>query len=222
MKKITKKRRASVLFLEALLTVLLVIPIKAEKNSEDITICYQGKENEKEMFLEDMSVKLYRIGSSGVGGTLADDFKESGLSLENLESLPISELQKEAEKTADYAHENGILGEHKKTDEKGEVSFEELAYGLYLVVPQSRYEIEKGSFLLSPFFVNLPLDDEEAMLYPKVEWEEKKPEKTENETDFNSAKTGDSSFNIKTAVLGIISGCVIVVCLSKRKNGNKI
>lgn len=215
MKKTTKKERAGVMLLAALLIVLLVIPIKAEGNLTNITICYEGKENEKKIFLADMPVKLYRIGSSGVGGVLAEDFRESGLSLEDLERLPVSKLQKEAEKTAAYAYKNNLSCKNKKTDEKGKVSFEELEYGLYLVVPQNRYETEKGSFLLAPFFVSLP--SEETQLHPKTEWEEKKPEKTESATDFNSAKTGDIGFDTKTVVLSIISGCVICVCLLVKK-----
>lgn len=213
MKKETKKGKIGVLFLTALLMILFMVPVEAKENLADIKICYRGEENDKGMFLNDMPVKVYLVGSSGVGGILADDFKESGLSLEDLESLPTSELQKVAVKTADYADKNKISGIIKKTNEKGEVKFQELAYGLYLVVPQNRYEIETGSFLLSPFFVNLPLDEEETQHYPKAEWEEKKPETTAN---FESAKTGDAGFDSMVIVLAIISGCMCFLCLLKR------
>ncbi len=174
MRKKQRKAKIFSLFLAVLLLSLTVLPVQAENGQAGITICYQGTaegDTGETYYLSHMPVKLYHVGTSGVGGTLAEGFQDSGLSLEDLESLPSSQLQELAEKAADYARKEQVSGQEKETDDKGQVFFGGLSYGLYLIVPQSRYHVEAGSFLSSPFFVSLPMEGEtDLSLNPKTQW----------------------------------------------------
>ncbi len=166
-----RKRKMISLFLAVFLMGVSVIPIQAEEPQGSLTVCYQGTSGTNVRFLTQMEVRLYRVGTSGVGGELEEEFQDSGLSLEDLESLSVSERQRQAEKTAEYAEMKQIHSEEKKTDEKGEVFFDGLSYGLYLVVPRERYHAETGSFLCSPFFASLPLQgDANPRFSPKSQW----------------------------------------------------
>ena len=84
MRKKQRKAKIFSLFLAVLLLSLTVLPVQAENGQAGITICYQGTaegDTGETYYLSHMPVKLYHVGTSGVGGTLAEGFQDSGLSL---------------------------------------------------------------------------------------------------------------------------------------------
>lgn len=145
----------------------LCFPAFAAEHKGTIKIEYKGEEQP----LHDLRVNLYHVGTSGVGGTLTPDFENSGLDLTDLESLSVSELSIFAQSTAAYAKENNIQATVLQADTSGLVSFENVGYGLYLVVPEKYYYLETGSYRLDPFFVSMPNQNkDELLLNPKTKW----------------------------------------------------
>lgn len=150
-----------------------ILPVFAAEEKGTLSIHYKetGGEEAREQSLEGLQVTLYYIGTSGAGGILTDEFQNSEIGLENLEELSVTEQKKVAKDAVIFAKESGISGQSKVTESDGNVEYEQLAYGVYLVSPDPYFYVENGSFQLEPFFVSLPAEGKDQLeLTPKTKW----------------------------------------------------
>lgn len=86
--------------------------------------------------------------------------------------LPLDELgtQDTANGFVEYAIDHDLLGKKKTINDDGEVHFENLEMGLYLLVQE---EAAEGYFAASPFLISVPMDVGDEWIYdvdasPKV------------------------------------------------------
>lgn len=149
-----------------------------------------------------------------------EDFEECEIPITELSS---SELPKELEK---IVKEKGLEGITKRVGSDGKVKFENLEFGLYLVVQKTA---SFGFSKINPFLVSVPAYDGEYYVYdvdasPKVELEPKphEPEEPPEEPDKPDDKlpdTGLTNWPVPVmAVLGIILICTgIILRRAERK-----
>lgn len=158
------------------------------------------------------SVALYQAGEvqeedGNYGFVLTKVFQDSGVSLENLGKQEDAEL---AAALASYAKAQSISKTAIQTvGEDGTASFENLPFGLYLVVQEQAAE---GYYEVSPFLVSVPLYVEEKGEYlyavdasPKVEDLKEKPEEpaeTEEPKEEDPAVPGTPSDNTGSSETG--------------------
>lgn len=164
---------ASVMMLGTGTAVQAAGDAKAEGGTGSVTIHFEGRRGDGAAAenISGLDVELWYVGTSGTGGTLAEEFAQSGLSLTDLEARPVSEQEAAARETAGYAQEHEIPAVSAETGSEGDAAFTGLAYGLYLIAPETAFETEGGSFLYAPFFVSLPGNGENDLeLRPKTEW----------------------------------------------------
>lgn len=105
------------------------------------------------------TMTLYRVGDvvendGDYSFVPTEDFAEWGDTFSDIESPEV------AKSLADYEHK--ISGETKEIDAEGQVKFEDLEPGLYLVVQD---EAAEGYSKANPFLVSLPYWDEENGVY---------------------------------------------------------
>lgn len=153
-----KKRIISLISLVFLSVLLSFTNIKAvSKGSIDVQI-----ETNDGIALQDIDVKLYKIADY-IDNTFifTDEFKDSDIDLEKLHSSSNAEI--EANKCLSYIIEKGILQvQNKKSDSKGIASFQEVEEGLYLIIQSSNHE--EFTFASAPFWVSVPMNDENGVL----------------------------------------------------------
>lgn len=154
---------------------MLVIPslsVLAKSGEAVLTVLCHGKKGDGTFrYLNGLEITLFCVASSGSGGNISQEFKGSGLDIGNIENLSVTEQKRLAIEAADYAEKSQINGEKSVADESGKAVFTDLNYGLYLVVPQEIYYLEKGSFVSVPFFVSVPnKGSENVTVTPKTQW----------------------------------------------------
>lgn len=128
------------------------------------------------------TLTLYRVGAvreedGNYSFQLTDDFAGSDESLEDLQSVAL------AKKLAQYAKDYTIQGVTKEIGQNGQIVFDNLKLGLYLLVQENAAE---GYFAAEPFLVSVPMMEDGQYIYkvnasPKVELE--KETETEKETE---------------------------------------
>ncbi|MBQ2775438.1 MAG: hypothetical protein IJF40_06105 [Clostridia bacterium] len=136
------------------------------------------------------SLTLYKVGNVTEDNgdfifVLTDEFRASGISLENLESEQL------AKDLAEYADDSGAYSNTEDIDSEGRLVYKDLDVGLYLLVQK---EAAEGYLPVNPFLVSVPMVQDGAYLYdvyatPKVDDPEKIPDTTE---DSSEGTTGDS------------------------------
>ena len=152
------------------------------------------------------SVALYRVGAVAEDDgsyrfVLTGDFASSCVALDDVQS------PETAEALASYAEEQGLSGVEQQVDAAGQVRFDGLEIGLYLVVQQ---ESAPGYYPADPFLVSIPFNREGAYIYdvdasPKLELE-KTPTPPTHTTSI--PETGE---NLAPMVLCGIGGLVLCV-----------
>lgn len=166
-------KRGIFVVLALCLFILPSVPVLAQSGNATLTVSCQGRKGEEESvrLLEGMKVKLFYAAESETEGKNADAFADSGLELGNMDGLSVTELQKLAVSSAEYAEQTGIEGMSAAADSCGNAVFEELSSGVYLVVPQETYYLEEGSFVFAPFFVSILSDGQKTVtVNPKSQW----------------------------------------------------
>lgn len=169
------KKKAKCTMIILLTFCMLVIPslsVSAKSGEATLTVSCHGKsEDETLQYLKGLEITLFYVASAGSGGSISQDFVGSGLDLGNLENLSVTEQKSLAIAAANYVTQNQIDGERAETDDSGKAVFTDLEYGLYLVIPQEIYYLEKGSFVSVPFFVSVPnKGSENVTVAPKTQW----------------------------------------------------
>jgi hypothetical protein len=115
------------------------------------------------------TLALYQVAELELGTTAytygyTQDFASCGLQLEELGSAEL------AQSLADYAKGEELTYVTQDLDENGQVSFENLELGVYLVV---QTKAEKGFSKADPFLVTIPMTEGDSYVYqvdatPKV------------------------------------------------------
>lgn len=95
---------------------------------------------------------------------LTDKFKDSGESLEELDSAL-------AQRLADYAGKHKIDGDTFTIGSDGRIDFTGLSSGLYLIIQE---QASQGYYGVAPFFVSIPMMENGSYVYnvdatPKME-----------------------------------------------------
>lgn len=116
------------------------------------------------------SLTLYKVGdiyeeNGNYSFVLNDRFSSSNQTLEDIQSPAL------AEKLANYAQENAIVGTSNEIDQNANISFTDLDLGLYLLVQDVAAD---GYSKVSPFLVCVPMQENGYYVYdvdasPKVE-----------------------------------------------------
>lgn len=160
---------------------------------------------------------LYRVADvieeNGFRFELIPELAGSGISLEE-EDISSSLL---AERLRQAAADAGLEGVRREIDENGEVLFEDLSVGLYLLVQETAAE---GYELLDPFLVSIPMNENGEYIYdvdasPKaaLEHAEETPGPSETpepqETPEPMPQTGQLKWPIPVM---IALGTVLLVC----------
>lgn len=166
-----------------------------------IQISYRGRTDEETVILSDAPFALYYAGALENGvWKLSEEFRNSGVSLENTDS---SERKKQAEKLYAFAATEGISGTEQETDASGIARFSTLQEGVYLIA-QSR-EVRKGNWIFrsAPFLVSVPVKDNgktiwDIVIEPKSGWTDTSPGGgSEEETDNGSEDSSSEPEEIK-------------------------
>jgi len=146
---------------------ILLLPVQvlaytsiSEEQDVTLTLTYE---------LPDISFSLFRVAdvSQTVKYSLTDPFKNYPIVFENLDSERWREL---TQTLVGYVQRDGITPfTTGKTDKNGELVFEKLEKGLYLVVGET-YRTEDGlQYVVMPFLVSLPtLTDEDEWNYEPI------------------------------------------------------
>lgn len=142
-----------------------------------ITVNLQESAGDTEKFSGEFT--LYEVGKIDRSGENPDyvyneAFEENGMELGDLRGEGL------AEHLANHAIDKNISGEVKKCTENGQITWNELDLGLYLVVQTERMD---GYYAIEPFLVSIPLanSDHTAWIYdvdasPKVQPSPENPE----------------------------------------------
>jgi hypothetical protein len=122
------------------------------------------KKTETEGTLALYQVAELELGTTAYTYVYTQDFASCGLQLEKLDSAEL------AQSLADYAKGEELTYVTQELDENGQVSFENLELGVYLVV---QTKAEKGFSKADPFLVTIPMTEGDSYVYqvdatPKV------------------------------------------------------
>ena len=171
----------SLLTIAVLICVLSVnafaheVPDTSKKGSISVTM------KDGETVVSGGTLTLYKVGDvkdddGNYGFELSAAFRESEVSLENLESEQVTQ------ELAEYAKKHKIENETEEVDDEGMAIFSDLEVGLYLVVQE---EPAEGYLAVNPFLVTVPIIEGDHYVYnvdasPKVDLD-KAPETTTEE-----------------------------------------
>ena len=137
-----------------LLLLTLILPLTVQKNvlaeneTGSITISLKDLETPK----KDVAFKAYEVGERDAEGNwqLVESLKGIEISLKDL--VYAEEWDAAALKLVQEADLDALISAEGKTDEEGKLTFHDLDWGLYLVVPDG--ENEYGT--VSPFLAGIP------------------------------------------------------------------
>lgn len=164
------------------------------------------------------AMTLYRVANVQVehgadySFRLADDFADSGETLESLDAAAASRL-------AAYAQQRSIAGTERAVGNDGSVTFDGLTPGLFLLVQQQPAE---GYYAVAPFLVSIPFGQDGALSYdvnatPKMELLDRAPDESDGPNESAaSAKTGDDLPVVPLLVLAAAACAAIVALLAVR------
>lgn len=129
------------------------------------------------------TLTLYKVGDvweddGNYSFVLTDDFKDSCVSLENIQSPQL------AKTLAVYAEEQELTGTTKEIGNDGNVTFLKMELGLYLLIQTDAAE---GYAKVDPFLVSVPMNEDGVYCYevdasPKVELKNEETSETPSET----------------------------------------
>lgn len=142
------------------------VPDLTQKGSIEITFVYNNQP------VQGGNLELFRVGevleeNGDYYFGVLEEFKGSGVSLENVQSPEV------AEALAEYAKD--LQGLTKDISSEGKVDFEQLELGLYLLIQE---EAAEGFHEVNPFLVSVPKVVDGEYVYqvdasPKVQMEPK-------------------------------------------------
>lgn len=143
-----------------------------------------------------------------------NDFSDCLLSLDDLAT------QGAANDFVEYAIDHDLLGKKKEINEDGEVLFEDVKLGLYLLVQE---DAAKGYFAASPFLISVPMNADEGWIYdvdatPKVALE-REPEPSTPPTPPDIPQTGQLKWPIPVLIVAGLALFAIgwALCFAGRK-----
>lgn len=183
------------------------LPDLTRKGCINLTMKYEGN------VVSGGSLTIYKIAdinfnNSEYNFVLTDKFKDSGESLENIQSSKL------ASSLYRYSKQNSISGKKQKINSNGNISFDDIELGLYLLVQE---EAANGYSKILPFIVSIPMRENGVYIYdvdasPKVEIEKnKQPSDNPNNPPNNPSKlpqTGQLNWPIPVLV---VSGILIFI-----------
>lgn len=159
MQKCVKAAAAAIMVV--LLLNAFLLPILAAEQLPDVTktdcsimLSYRDKDGNP---IQGGGFTLYYVASIRVYGrvvrydTYGTDFAKSGIEIVNPEDTEL------AQQLAVYAEKNSLQGTTRKLDENGELRFENLNVGIYLIVQTRSIP---GYYSVRPFLVSVPASDE--------------------------------------------------------------
>lgn len=149
----------SVLLLGAVLVATNSSIVYAEQvlpdlSRKDCSINISPKSVDSHEIVKNTQFSLWRVGEARehegmLRYVLTKDFSESGADLSDLKAENL------IERLQNYAESNGIQGVTQKSNEDGEVHFQDIPTGLYLL---RQVDIKEGYEVVSPFLVTVPLE----------------------------------------------------------------
>lgn len=149
--RILRKHCKSIRTLLLAFALLLALPLTAQATEViegKITIEYHGvTEKEEKIDLAGAEFILYQVGSTQGGWLLNEDFAASGITLGDATA---SGRGKSAAQLYAYALEKGFSGSLKSTDAQGQLVFEGLSDGLYLIAQVKDLDCDDGVFRSFP------------------------------------------------------------------------
>lgn len=169
---------------------------------------------------------LYNVGNieysgNSLGFVYNEKFENAGMTLNDLQAEGLADY------LADYAAENNISGETKKTDEQGKIVWDNLELGLYLVVQTENIQ---GKYTTEPFLVSVPIRESngEGWIYnvdasPKIgALPDEKPEKPTTPETPSLIQTGQLNWPIPllagSGVVIFAIGWMLTFMKRKEKN----
>lgn len=165
-KKIVTIAKTFLLLLTLILPLTVQKNVLAEKETGSITISLKDLETPK----NDVTFRAYEVGERDAAGDwqLVESLKDIDLSLKDL--VYADEWDAAALKLVQEADLTSLSSAEGKTDAEGKLTFHDLDWGLYLVVPEG--ESEYG--IVSPFLAGIPYVEDgvrksELTVQPKAE-----------------------------------------------------
>lgn len=166
------------------------------------------------------SFSIYKIGElkeeTDAGYELSEDFKNLNTSLESLNTA--EECKIVIESAISYIEDNNIEAiDTKSGDDEGNVKFEDLSLGLYLI----KQDKKLSQFEAETILISVPTEEDSNYLYdvealPKYS-EDTKPTTPDSEKPTITVKTNDNSNILPLTITMIISifAFIIVLCYIK-------
>lgn len=221
------QKRCMMLFFAFLLFCSMSVTVYAHKAPDTskegsimVTMTYENKAVPGGM------LTLYKVGNvkeedGNYSFVLTDDFADSHVSLENIQSDQL------AKTLATFASDKKMTGTTKKIENDGSVTFPNLELGLYLLV---QTDAASGYHSADPFLVSVPMYEDGTYLYdvdgtPKVELEKRPTPTTPSSPTTPSIptlpQTGQLNWPIPIlAILGLMMFSVGWILRFGRKRDN--
>lgn len=162
------KRKVFAVLCAVLMLCVLTVSVFADTltGSVSVTMSYRGE------VVSGGTMTIYRVAKAGAEAyEYTGDFEGCGISLDDITSA------KTAQELSDYAVAMGIDGTVGAIDENGCLCFEDLEYGLYLMVQE---EAAEGYTPVTPFLVTVNAAEVDAT--PKLSVQPETPPTTEPST----------------------------------------
>lgn len=212
----------------------------------------QPDQNGKNVLYSNVNMKLYQVGtvsenSGKVIFQLDSRFENSGIGMETLTTA--NKWAAAAQTLAKMAGSSGVKSVEGTSGAQGEILYENLSQGLYLLVQNSAQD----QLIISPSLLTVPMQEDgqwiyDEKVYPKFQPDQKKDntEKIINtintiqtvntgnvqrntltrevtDTSVKTVKTGDDTQILSWSVILVIAfaGIIIVYLIRKRKNKDK-
>ena len=237
-KRIKKKINKSLRFFVGAFVVFLIVACcasvtKAEsyisdKNGSIQLTMQQSDSDGNVMTLPGISITLYKAGDVEYdkGAVKFSFYDELGLAETNLNKVDTaSGWQEASEKAADAIKTSELSGEEKTSDQDGEIIFDNLTQGVYILVQSGNDE----KIIIEPMLLTVPLMDSGEWIYdvnsyPKISTVKETETSTQETTSVHTdpTKTGDNNnmlmwLGMLVFTILIIAAAIIKINIDHRK-----
>lgn len=203
----------------SMIFLICITNIRATEHSGSITVQLEDLKTS----YQDVTLGYYQVAYYDQEYYLTEDFQNLDIDLGDIQHT--SEIEKFIQKLKSYIDDHELEAVSKRTNEHGQLSFDDLTIGIYLIVPieSSRYGTIQSSL------VEIPMQEDgkpiyDVKIYPKAkhvstEADDISDEPKESESQTNSIiKTGDEqSVMLYVLIAGVALVGIAVFGLYKRK-----
>ena len=204
----------------SMIFLICISNIKATEHSGSITVQLEDFKTS----YQDVTLGYYQIAYYDQEYYLTEDFQNLNIDLENIQHA--SETENFIQMLKTYIDDHDLEAVSQKTNEQGQLTFDDLTIGIYLIVPieSSRYGTIQSSL------VEIPMQEDgkpiyDVKIYPKAEpisteTQNDNDEPIESESQVDSkVKTGDEQpVMLYVLIAGVALVGIAAFGLCKKKN----